>query len=131
MASDIETNGWALVSAVDRNKAFPDSFTIPSEERRNSLKRGEAAQILFDIETRDNGVVVDRGIDRMWVIVVSVLADGYRGVLDSDPGTAENLKLCRGDLVEFRADHICKVDQPPADFLREEYGQYFRSDRLP
>ncbi|KIC14074.1 hypothetical protein RA20_21645 [Leisingera sp. ANG-Vp] len=115
-----------LSSAVARNDAFPDTFKIPSKERRSSLERGEAVQLLFDIETREAGKLIDRGIDRMWVIVIAVLPRGYQGVLDSDPGTAENLKLFRGDLIEFGPDHICKVDQPPEEFLKKEYGEYFQ-----
>jgi len=126
MPSPNEKSGWALVSATARKKTFPDSFEIPSLEKRSSLKRGDAAQLLFDIETKEAGVVVDRGVDRMWVIVVDVLPDGYRGVLDSDPGVAENLRLLRGDLIEFGADHICKIDTPPEAFLKSEYGRYFQ-----
>lgn len=126
MASEIEKSGWTLASAVERNAEFPETFQIPAKERRNSLKRGEAAQILFDIETRENGIIVDRGIDRMWVIVISVLYDSYRGVLDSEPGTAENLKLFRGDVIEFGASHICKIDQPPKEFLEKEHRKHFK-----
>ena len=125
MASDIENFGWAITSAVARNRAFPDTFQIPPEKRRNSLKRGEAAQVLFEIETRVDGIIVDRGVDRMWLIIISVLSDGYRGVLDSEPGYAENLQLYRGDLIEFKAENICKIDQPPQEFLTKEYGHHF------
>lgn len=123
----IEKLGWELVSAVERNKASPDTFVIPSETTRSSLKRGDAAKILFEIETKEGGIIVDRGADRMWVIVISVTATGYIGVLDSDPGYAENLKLAQGDLVEFGAEHVCRIDNPPREYLLKEYDKFFSS----
>lgn len=123
----IENLGWVLVSAVERNVASPDTFNIPSELARNSLKRGDAAKILFDIETKEGGIIVDRGVDRMWVIVTSVTGAGYIGVLDSDPGYGENLKLAQGDLIEFGAEHVSKIDNPPAEYLTKEYGELFSS----
>ena len=126
MADDsIEKLGWELVSAVERNEVSPDTFIIPSETIRSSLKRGDAAKILFDIETKEDGIVVDRGVDRMWVIVTSVTVTGYIGVLDSNPGYAENLKLAQGDLIEFGADHVCEIDTPPTEYLLKEYAQFF------
>lgn len=124
--SPIATVGWTLVSGKARKKLFPDSFEIPSIQRRSSLERGEAAQLLFDIETKEAGKVIDRGVDRMWVIVVEVLVNGYRGVLDSDPGLAENLELFRGDLIDFSEDHVCKIDRPPEAFLKSVYSNFFQ-----
>lgn len=61
----------------------------------------------------------------MWVIVTSVLEVGYHGVLDSNPGTADGLALAKGDLVFFRAQHICDVDHPPREFLTTQLSQFF------
>ncbi len=126
MTTNIEKNGWDLRSAVDRHRSFPDTFHIPSEHARTSLQRGDAAKILVDIETKENGEIVDRGTHRMWVIVIAVLDDGYTGVLDSDPGSSENLNLSHRDVITFNAEHICQIDQPPKDFLLQEYAQYFQ-----
>jgi hypothetical protein len=65
----IASDGWELISAEDRNVAAPETFHIPAREKRESLAPGDAAKLLFDIETREEGRVVDRGVDRMWVIV--------------------------------------------------------------
>ena len=65
----IEKNGWALVSAEERAAAAPATFIIPSRAVRESLSSGDAAKLLFDIETREGGRVIDRGVDRMWVII--------------------------------------------------------------
>ena len=89
----IPKNGWALLSAEERSLAYPDRFQIPDLTVRRSLSPGDAAKLLFDIETRENGGVIDRGVDRMWVIVKARTESGYLGILDSDPGVAENLTL--------------------------------------
>lgn len=125
MVTTLEEDGWVLVSAVQRHQASPDTFKIPSEARRRNLLRGEAAKILFDIETRESGTVIDHGIDRMWAIVTSVQGDRYCGILDSDPGKAEDLNLSKGDLIDFDSSHICDVAQPPWDFLKTVYGEHF------
>ena len=46
-----------------------DRFEIPDLAERQSLSPGDAAKLLFDIETKENGAIIDRGVDRMWVIV--------------------------------------------------------------
>jgi hypothetical protein len=97
----IEKNGWALVSAEERAAAAPSTFQLPPLGLRRSLSPGDGAKLLFDIETRENGRVVDRGVDRMWVIVKARTEYGYIGVLDNDPGAAENLTLRERDPAAF------------------------------
>jgi hypothetical protein len=97
----IDKDGWALVSAEERAEAAPATFIIPSRAARESLSSGDAAKLLFDIETREGGRVIDRGVDRMWVIIKAKAEGSYMGVLDNHPGTAENLTLHEGDLVIF------------------------------
>src|SRR4051812_951799 len=103
-------NGWKLISAEDRNATYPDTFQIPGREKRESLVTGDAAKLLFDIETREEGRVVDRGVDRMWVIIKGRTEGGYIGVLDSNCGTAENLHLKEGDNITFGPEHIVEID---------------------
>ncbi|MEL7110248.1 MAG: hypothetical protein AAGL99_13365 [Pseudomonadota bacterium] len=121
----IKDCGWTLVSAEARSAKNPKTFQIPSFEERSSLSRGMAAKLLFDIATTEDGKLRDRGVDRMWVIVTSVLDVGYQGVLDSDPGTADGLALAKGDLVFFRAEHISGVDRPPREFLVTQLSEFF------
>ncbi|MEP5151743.1 hypothetical protein [Planktotalea sp.] len=125
MVTTLEEGEWVLVSAVQRHQANPDTFKIPSEARRSNLQRGEAAKLLFDIETRGNGTVIDRGVDKMWVIVIAIQDDRYRGILDSDPGKAVGLNLSKGDLINFDPSHICDIAQPPRDFLEAVHCEYF------
>ena len=121
----IENDGWTLMSAEDRQAQHPDTFHIPSREKRESLARGDAAKLLFDIETREGARVIDRGVDRMWVIVKGRRGDDYLGVLDSDPGIAEGLNLRPGQLISFRPEHVTEIDRPPRQYVEKKYGATF------
>ena len=121
----IEYDGWTLLSAEARHAADPESFRIPNRRERESLSPGDAAQLLFDIETREAGRVVDRGVDRMWVIVKSRVGDLYCGVLDSDPGHDEGLPLHPGIEVTFAPEHVIAIERPPDGYVRDKYGASF------
>ena len=121
----IENDCWMLLSAEASAAAAPDTFLIPSRSERESLKPGDAAKLLFDIEAREGGKVAIRAVSRMWVIVKSITTDGYLGVLDNDPGTAEDLNLFPGDLVTFGPEHICDIATPPRDYVVQKYGTAF------
>ena len=125
MNSTIAGDGWELISAEDRNAANPETFPIPEREKRESLAPGDGAKLLFDIETREQGRVLDRGVDRMWVIVKARTERGYIGVLDSDPGTAENLRLRQGDSITFGPEHIAAISTPPREYVIKTYGASF------
>lgn len=124
-APSLDRDGWVLDSAEKRASATPHSFLIPDRSSREGLQAGDAAQLLFFIETREGGNIVDLGTDRMWVLVKSRTAAGYVGVLDNDPGNAENLNLREGDLIVFGPEHICSIDAPPKEYIAEKYGQEF------
>jgi uncharacterized protein YegJ (DUF2314 family) len=121
----LDNDGWELISAEDRNATHPDTFQIPAREKRESLAPGDAARLLFDIETREEGRVVDRGVDRMWVIVKGRTEGGYIGVLDNDPGAAENLRLREGDNITFGPEHIAEIGTPPREYVMTKYGASF------
>jgi uncharacterized protein YegJ (DUF2314 family) len=121
----IEENGWTLVSAEERHAAHPDTFFIPSREKRASLSAGTGVKLLFDIETKANGRVIDRGIDRMWVIIKARSGSGYIGILDNNPGIAENLNLNEGDAIVFGPEHICEISKPPHEYIMKKYGPAF------
>jgi hypothetical protein len=105
----IELDGWMLVSAEERHAANPKTFQIPSREARTALSPGDAAQLLFDIETKEGGRVIDRGVDRLWVIVKARVDGGYLGILDSDPGAAEGILLRPGVELSFGPEHIAAI----------------------
>lgn len=118
----IAEDGWTLISAEARHAENPSTFWIPERQRREALGRGDGAKLLFDIETRESGQVVDRGVDRMWVLVTERNGDDYIGILESDPGMAENLSLRRGSEVLFRPEHVCEINRPPDGWLVQRFG---------
>lgn len=124
----IDVDGWTLVSAEERHAAHPHTFEIPPRVLREALVPGDAAQLLFDIETKEAGRVIDRGIDRMWVIVKTRDAHGFAGVLDNDPGRAENLNLREGDIICFGPHHVAGIEHPPRDYVVAKYGASFFDD---
>lgn len=124
----IERDGWELVSAEDRHRAQPDTFEIPPLADRRSLAKGDAAKLLFDIATRQDGRILDRGVDRMWVVVKSRRQDRYLGVLANDPGMAEGLSLAAGDAIEFGPEHVADIDHPPRAYILETFGVDFFDD---
>jgi hypothetical protein len=121
----IAEDGWTLVSAEARHAEHPGSFVIPELKDRDSLTPGDAAKLLFDIETREGGRVIDRGVDRMWVIVKRRIDDNYIGVLESNPGISEGLTLRPGIEVLFRSEHISDIGHPPRSYIVDKYGAEF------
>ena len=121
----IDKDGWTLVSAEERHARSPEAFAIPSRTARTSLNPGDAVKLLFDIETREDGKVVDRGVDRMWVIVKRKTGNLYVGVLDSDPGTAERLALRPGTELLFGPEHVSAVERLPEGYIHEKFGPGF------
>jgi hypothetical protein len=124
----LEADGWTLVSAEERHTAHPATFQIPSKAEREALGPGTAAKLLFHIETTATGQVIDRGVDRMWVIVTAVTPEGYVGVLDNDPGESEGLNLREGDLVLFGPEHVAAIDHPSKDYVVGKYGRSFSGE---
>jgi hypothetical protein len=121
----IAQDSWTLESGEKRHAQNPDTFEIPSRAKRESLSPGDAVKLLFDTETADADHVIDRGVDRMWVIVTE-RADGlYIGVLDSDPGIAEGLTLRPGTEVLFGPEHVIAIDRPPDNYLLQKFGPGF------
>jgi hypothetical protein len=51
--------------------------------------------------------------------------NGDIGVLDNDPGAAENLKLRERDLAAFGPEHIADIGRPPRDYVVKKYGASF------
>jgi hypothetical protein len=114
-----------LISAEERHAAHPQTFQIPSRGARESLAPGDGVRLLFDIETRNGGRVIDRGVDRMWVIVKLRREERYVGILDSDPGFAEGLNLRAGDAIAFGPEHVADIDRPPREYVLKKYGPGF------
>jgi len=121
----IETHGWTLISAEERHAASPDAFEIPPRDARETLSAGSGVKLLFDIEVRGGSRVLDRGVERMWVLVKGRTAGGtYVGILDSEP-VLRAPTLLSGDTVHFGPEHIAGIDSPPRDYIVAKYGVSF------
>jgi uncharacterized protein YegJ (DUF2314 family) len=64
----------------------------------------------------------------MWVVVKARTGYSYVGVLDNDPGAAENLTLRERDKVAFGPEHVADIGRPPRDYIVEKYGASFFED---
>jgi uncharacterized protein YegJ (DUF2314 family) len=115
MLTKMASEGWELVSAEDRNVAYPKTFLIPAREKREALTAGDGAKLLFEFETGENG----RIMERMWVIVQARIESGYIGVLDNDPVSAKNLSLRAGASITFGPEHIASISVPPRAYVIE------------
>jgi hypothetical protein len=119
----IETDGWQLESGEARHAAAPGTFWIPSRSQRESLRPGEAVKLLFEIEADHEGRI-ERGVERMWVIVRGRIGPFYTGVLDSTPASIEPEPsfLARGTEVLFAPEHVVDISAPSRDYIIEHYG---------
>ena len=121
----IKSEGWCLDSAERRHQQSPSTFEIPTRKEREALQPGDAAKLLFDIETREGGEVLHRGVDRMWVVVKSRTSTGYLGLLDNDPGLADGFDLRPGDQILFGPEHVAGIDTPPRQYVEQRFGPDF------
>ena len=126
--ASLEKDGWALESGEERHGSDPTQFELPSRRERESLAPGVAAKLLFVIETSEGGSLVDRGVDRMWVIVKRRAGNAYVGVLANDPGVADGLTLRPGAEILFGPEHVIEIDHPPRGYLEEKFGAAFLDD---
>ena len=94
---------YTLDSGAERHREAPATFEIPSLERRESVKPGDLAKLIFRIEFGD-----EAHVERMWVRVTEVRSEFYVGVLDNDPFCTNEIRS--GMRVEFHADHIIQID---------------------
>jgi hypothetical protein len=69
--------------------------------------------------------VIDRGVDRLWVIVKRRSGGVYIGVLDTDPGASPQLTLRPGAEVLFGPEHVIAINRPPDDYIYERCGPSF------
>jgi hypothetical protein len=121
-----ERDFWQLRSAEQSHREHPDSFWIPPLERRQSLHRGQAARLIFDIEGQDEDGAVEVQGERMWVIVAERVGDAYIGILDNQPAAiepSENVYLCFGAEIPFLPEHVIDIGEPPADYVEWQLGQ--------
>jgi len=93
---------FTLDSGVELHEESPDTFELPSEEERTCLRPRQFAKLIFRMTDGENVAV-----ERMWVMILAVTPDGYRGMLDNHSDCTQSIG--RGLIVDFRAEHIIQI----------------------
>ena len=101
----LEENHYSLISAEQMNKKFPDTFWIPSKERRENLSKGDIVKIIFEMESIEDPKELNA--ERMWVIITEKSNAFYVGKLDSFP--FDNVHIKYGQRVNFKPEHIIDI----------------------
>jgi uncharacterized protein YegJ (DUF2314 family) len=93
---------WTLADGVAKHAAAPDTFRIPSDEAKASVRVGDRVKLVVQPET---GLA-----ERLWVRVTSVDGDAFEGTLVSEPMEVRGLST--GDPVEFERRHVVAISRP-------------------
>ena len=108
-----EEHGWELESAEDRHAQAPDTFLIPDQEERTSLKIDQRVQLLFLFIVAAPDGTPEFQCEKMWV-TIDVASDGsYQGTLDSCPASSK--AVSPGDVISFGPQHVVSVVIPNPD----------------
>ena len=118
---------WELRNGEKCHEEHPDTFWMPELSERISLKRGDAAKLIFDIECEDESGNITVEGERIYVIVSEVIGNKYIGILDSQPACIDKdeqgVYLGFGVEIPFSAEHIIDIDRPPDDYIEWQLGQ--------
>lgn len=121
----LDTDYWELRSAERSHAENPTKFHIPPLEARNSLSRGRAAKLIFDIAAYDESGQIIVGGERMWVIVAERIGDSYIGILDSKPSleSTDDVYLVFGAEIPFLPEHVIDIAEPPKEYQDWQLSQ--------
>jgi uncharacterized protein YegJ (DUF2314 family) len=108
---DYDRDGFYLENAVMRSRLWPESFSIPEAEVRNSLTPGQLVKMdfTFALESAEKD---GSETERMWVIVKESCSDHWIGILDNDPRFHD--RIASGYELHFHPDHVVAVWQSDA-----------------
>jgi hypothetical protein len=99
-----------LANAEERHSRYPQSFYLPALKARQSIKPGQFAKLIFEIN--DDCAAECRDVDeRMWVQIVEQTPTGYVGTLRNAPGLFKELQF--GDTIRFGFEHIIDIERAP------------------
>ena len=97
--------GCTLMNGVERNRAHPDTFQIPSQDEREALQAGAFAKIGIEMP--------DGSGERFWVKLEGRVEDGatvqYRGAISNDLVHTRDHGMKDADMIEFGAEHVLQV----------------------
>jgi hypothetical protein len=124
--AELSRDFWGLRSGEESARKSPDNFKIPSLDARKGLNRGDAAKLIFEIESEDEGGKVVLQGERIWVIVLEQVGPYYIGILDGQPASvepSEKVYLCFGAEVPFLPEHVIDIASPPTEYVEWQLGQ--------
>ncbi len=105
------THNYRLADAEDRARQWSTTFKIPDQQRRQDLRVGDHAKLIFEEEIHPQpGDQGPRGrVERMWVEIHQRTPNGrYIGKLLNQPALLTSVKS--GDDVEFGPEHVADWD---------------------
>ena len=110
---ELAVDGWCLHSGEEYHATAPETFPIPSLDARENLKPGDFVKLIFEIHVDSDEDPYQ--VERMWVIVREVTAEGYLGVLDNDPYCiSENDQFWSGIELPFEPQHVIAIQSRDA-----------------
>lgn len=118
--ASLDQDHWCLVSGESRHAQSPDTFEIPSLFSRESLKRGDGAKLVFEIEYDDEAGQIKTSTERMWVVVSEKVGLFFIGRLANSPVSIdadENFYLRQDAEIPFLPEHVIDIDTPDQSFL--------------
>lgn len=107
MLATWENDGYELDDGEAMHEAAPDTFYLPSIEKRTSLNPGDLVKLVFRIHVESDDGEFDCAVERMWVIVQRRQQSYYLGVLDNDPYCTDGMKA--GMKVAFLPKHVIQI----------------------
>lgn len=116
--ANLEIEHWELASGVVRNELYPDTFEIPDEASRRTVKPGDVVKLSFEYIYPDDAEEEDTipSGERMWVLVTGTEGPYYVGTLSNAPiCTVDWHSLEFGDTVVFLPEHVISLDRDGAD----------------
>ena len=109
----MDLDGYELLSGLAQNHRTPDTFYMPDENNRQTLKKNDSVKLIFNIEVKEGlSDPEDDGSfsERMWVIVTGRNGPYYTGLLKNVPITSDEQKrLSMDDKVIFLPEHVIDI----------------------
>ena len=87
-----------LENCNKRSKQYPTTFWIPSTAQLDALRVGDLAKVISQGE-------------RFWVYIHERKGNDFVGKIDNDLDGTDRHKLKYGDLIAFKRENICDIDQ--------------------
>lgn len=105
-----QNKDYTLTDGEEMHKRYPNTFEMPNELERNSLKPEALVKLQFNPTPTPKGGPHSRN-ERMWVLVSYQLDDGtYIGSLNNIPMSGLIGILSLGDIILFESKHVIQLE---------------------